>query len=242
MLQTIGLVAIAIGLVAVIWGFFQKAKAGRLSDAPLVSTGDASSRGAQVASPKGAISVQGNVICQQPLVSPVSGTPCLYYSVTAVASWKDGETHKSKTINETKVAARFALDDGTGPVWIDATQGGDFEPEQTKRETKGTGLMGGITGTELAFGNYKLAIGALQLGTKYEVTEQVLPLVPRLYACGKTVQQGITQPGWRSLILSSRSRDELLASAAKGAKMFLAGGAAVFGLGAVMAVVGEVLK
>src|SRR5262245_2379388 len=185
MLQGIGLVIVMLGIIGLIWGIFQKLKAGRVADAPLVSTGDAAQRGGQVAGPKGQISAQGNVMCQQPLIAPFSGQQCLWFKLVCKAEWKDGDTHKSKELEELKQAAQFAIDDGTGPVWIDAREGGDFEPTMRKSETQGTGILGGITGTELHFGHYRVSTGMLSLGTKYTVEEEVMPCVPRLYACGK---------------------------------------------------------
>jgi len=80
----------------------------------------------------------------------------------------------------------------------------------------------------------------LSLGTKYTVEEEVMPIVQRVYACGKLSDQGaIAAPGWRQLILSSKSRDELLSSATKGAKIFLLAGAAAFLVGSGLAVVGQ---
>jgi hypothetical protein len=244
MLQTIGLVGVTLGIIGFIWGVFQKLKAARVSDAPLASTGDVMQKGRGVAGPKGQISAQGNVVCQQPLVAPFSGTPCLYYKVKCTAEWKDGDTTKTKELDEQKVAAQFAIDDGSGPVWVDAREGGDFEPTQSKRETKGAGLLGGITGQDIMFGNYRVQTGILSLGTKYTVEEQVLPIVPRLYACGKLADQGgaIASPSWRQLILSVKSRDELLASATKGAKIFLAAGAAAFFIGSGLAVTGQLIS
>lgn len=238
----IGMVVVTLGIIGLIWGIFQKVKAGRVADAPLVGTGDAAQRGSAVAGPKGQISAQGNVVCPQPLTAPFSGTPCLYYRIKCTAEWKEGDTNKSKILDDQKVAAQFSIDDGTGPVFVDATEGGDFEPSQTKRDTKGTGLLGGITGTDLLFGSYRVQTGMLSLGTKYSVEEEILPLVPRLYACGRVAEQGgaIKAPAWRSLILSQKSRDELLASATKGAKTFLLGGAGAFVLGSVVAIIGQV--
>ncbi|MDF2697964.1 MAG: Sporulation domain protein [Labilithrix sp.] len=243
MLQGIGLVIVTLGIIGFIWGVLQKLKAGRVADAPLATTGDVVQRGKAVAGPKGQISAQGGVVCQQPLIAPFSGTPCLYYRLKCTAEWKDGDTNKSKVLDEQKVAAKFSIDDGSGAVWIDAHEGGDFEPTQTKRETKGTGLLGGITGTEITFGNYRVQTGMLSMGTKYSVEEEILPVVPRLYACGKVSDQGgtIGSPSWRQLILSSKSRDELLSAATKGAKMFLAGGAAVFVVGSGLAITGQLL-
>ena len=208
MLQGIGLVAVTLGIIAFIWGGLQKLKAGRVADAPLASTGDVVNKGRGVAGPKGQISAQGGVVCQQPLIAPFSGTPCLYYRIKCTAEWKEGDTNKSKVLDEQKVAAEFAIDDGSGPVWVDAREGGDFEPTTTKRETKGAGLLGGITGTDLMFGNYRVQTGMLSMGTKYAVEEEVLPIVPRLYACGKLADQGgsIASPSWRQLILSAKSR------------------------------------
>ncbi|MCU0657226.1 MAG: hypothetical protein MUF64_18795 [Polyangiaceae bacterium] len=81
MLAPIGMAIVALGIIGIIWGIFQKVKAGRVADAPLVKTGDAGARGAQVASPKGAISVEGAVHCAEPVMAPMSGVPCLWYHV-----------------------------------------------------------------------------------------------------------------------------------------------------------------
>jgi hypothetical protein len=241
MLVGIGMVVVCLGIIALLYGVMQKMKAGRVTDAPLASTGDVSRRGRELAGPKGQISAQGNVICPQPLIAPFSGQPCLYYRIKCTAKWKDGDRHKEKILDDTKMAAQFAIDDGSGPVWIDAREGGDFEPSQRKSETKGTGLIGGITGTDLVFGSYRVNTPMLDLGTKYEVEEDILPVVPRVYACGKLADQGgaIGSPSWRQLILSAKSRDELLSAATKTAKMALIGGAAAFVVGSGMAAVGQ---
>lgn len=231
-MQVIGAILVAGAIIAIFWGILQKLKAGRVVDAPLAPTGHIARGGTSVTGPGGKISAQGGVVCQQPLISPVSGTPCLYYHIKCTAEWKDGDSHKSKILDEQHVAAAFALDDGSGTVWIDAREGGDFEPTQKKHEKKGTGLLGGITGTTLQFGNYNVQTGMLAMGTTYSVEEEVLPVVPRLYACGKLSEQGaIARPGFRQLILTSKSRDELLASASKMSKIFLLAGAGTFVVG-----------
>lgn len=241
MLVGIGMLVVCLGIIGIVFGVFQKMKAGRVTDAPLAATGDVARRGREVAGPKGQISAQGNVVCQQPLIAPFSGQPCLFYSIKCTARWKEGDTHKSKVLDETKMAAQFAIDDGSGPIWVDAREGGDFEPTQKKSETKGTGLLGGVTGTALVFGQYRVSTPMLDIGTKYEVEEEILPVVPRLYACGKLADQGgvIASPSWRQLIVSAKSRDELLASATKTAKIALLAGAAAFVVGSGMAAIGQ---
>src|SRR5688572_19702323 len=105
----LGMALFALGVIGLIYGIMQKLKAGRVADAPFVKTGEAASRGMQAAGPKGAISVEGNVLCQQPLMSPVTGVPCLFYELKCTAEWKDGDTTKTKEITHDKMAAQWAV-------------------------------------------------------------------------------------------------------------------------------------
>jgi hypothetical protein len=235
---------IGLGIIAVGIGIYMRMRASRVTDAPFVKTGEAASKGTAAANPKGAISVEGNVSCPQPLMSPVSNKMCLYYEVKVTAEWKEGDTHKSKELSKEKRSAQFALDDGTGPVWIDAREGGDFSPEEVTDQTKSTSLMGGITGQDLMFGNFKVSTGMLSLGTKYNVREAILPAVPRLYACGKVGSSNeITAPGWRRLLLTNKTREDYLGHAMASAKyaFMAAGGLVLVGgiLGAVAAFTGD---
>lgn len=239
----IGFVLVAIGIIALIIGILQRMKAGRVTDAPLVSTGDAAARGQQLAGPKGQISAQGGVMCQQPVFAPVSGTPCLFYELKVTAEWKDGDTTKTKEIEHQKVAAQLCINDGSGPVWVDLREGGDFEPMQTKNMEQSTGLLKGIVGGALQFGNYTLNAGIGSLGTTYKVEEKALPVQQSLYVCGRMAEQGgvITAPKWRSLIVSNKSRDQLLAAATKTAKIALIAGAATFVVGGALAGIGAAM-
>jgi hypothetical protein len=242
MLFTIGMVAVMLGIVGIIWGIFNKIRAGRVVDAPLVTTGDAAARGAAVASPKGAISVEGNVACAAPLVAPVSGVPCLWYSLKCTAHWEDTEGKKSKELDERKEGTRFTIDDGSGPVTVDAAKGGSFEPTKTSKQTKGAGLIGGLTGQAIQFGNYTVEPGLLGgVGRTYEVEEEYMPVPTFLFACG-VVGPGnvITSPAWRTLMLLPDTREKLLGAAQKTAKLSLAGGAASFALGAALTVVAQI--
>lgn len=236
----IGMILVAIGIIALIYGIMMRMKAGRVTDAPLASTGDVAARGPQVAGPKGAISSQGTVMCQQPVIAPVSGTPSLFYEIKVTAEWKDGDATKTKELDHQKVAAQFAINDGSGPIWVDLREGGDFEPTVKKEMEQSTGLLKGIVGGELVFGNYRLQAGIGNLGTTYKVEEKCLPMQPSLYVCGKLADGGgaITAPSWRSLIASNKTRDQLLAEATKSAKIALIGGAAGLVVGIALAVIG----
>jgi hypothetical protein len=250
----LGLLLLSAGLAALVYGFMQYLKAARVVDAPLARTGDAASRGPVLAGPRGAISVEGDVVCPQPLVAPVSGTPCLFYEVTCTVRSKEREGRRKRRgeeprggtferveqIASEKVAAEFSIDDGSGPIRIEADQGGSFEPKRQRKETKGTGLLGGLTGTELEFGRYRVSTRAFSLGATYTVVETLLPLQERLYVCGKaTLHRAIGSPDWRRLIVSGKSRDELLDSARHDAKRFLTGGALALAVGAALALLGS---
>ena len=228
---------VVIGIVCVIYGFMERAKAQRVTGAPFLKTGEIKGQAGGTA-----VSAEGNVVCQQPLIAPFSGVPCLYYSIKATAAWTAGDTKKTKELSSTKMAAEFSLDDGSGPVAIDASEGGTFEPTQKKSETKGAGLVGGITGKDLIFGQYVVSTGALGLGTSYRVEEEVLPVQRRLYVCGAANNGAIGAPsGLRSLLISNKSREDLLGFAMKTSKLALAGGLAGVLLGTILGLVSRLV-
>ena len=210
-LNAIGILFIVCGLLAAAYGIYNRLRAGRVSSAPFTKTGDVA-RNPGAAGPKGEISTEGRVLCAQPLSSPVTGAACLYYEVKVLKVWKEGDRQRSQELHAEKRAAAFELDDGSGPVFVDASKGGDFEGTKDWSESKGLGLLGTFKGTELAFGNYRLPIAAFTPGSsvKYTVTEKVLPVVEKLYANGKAENGAIRAPDWRMLILSHKSRDEIL--------------------------------
>lgn len=240
-------ILVGLGIIALIWGAMQKYKAGRLASAPYRKTGEVAQMGMAVAGDRGAVSVEGAVSCPQVLIAPVSGTPCLFYEVEAVARWKDGDSEKSKEVVKEKTAAQFAVDDGSGYVMVHAAEGGDYDPmEKTFDETRGAGILGGVkaafTGEGMPFGNhgFTMPAGSFPVGTRFTVTERVLKPQPRLYVCGKVHEAGgIGSPSWTALILSGRSRDELLGSTAKTARNFLMGGAAAAGVGTLLGIVSK---
>ncbi len=228
---------VVLGVVGIIYSFMERAKAQRVTKAPLIRTGSLAMQASG-----SAVSVEGNVVCPQPLIAPFSGTPCLFYSLKCTAEWKEGETKKTRELSNLKSAAQFLIDDGSGPAWINASQGGTFEPTQSKSEAKGAGLLGGITGKDLMFGQYVVTTSALGLGTKYEVKEEVLPLTPRLYVNGVLNGGVISEPtGMQSLIISHKTREHLLASSLKTAKLALVIGISAVVIGTALGVASRLI-
>ena len=226
------------GIVALIVGGYLKYKGGKIAKTPLVPTGDAA-RGA-VGADK--ISVEGLVECPQPLVSPVTGTPCLYYQLEVVGSWKEGDTKKTHTYVQEKHAAPFMVDDGSGGVPIDASGGGDLELQKTFDDTKKEGMFADLKGAlgrgePIMFGQYAFANPPMSKANTFQCTEKIVPMTPRAFALGKMEQGVLTGAGMFGLLLSAKSRDELLGSSAKNAKLAFIGGAAASGVGLVVGVV-----
>lgn len=241
----IAAVLVSLGLVAVLWGVMNKFKAGRIAKAPLVRTGEAA-RG-QGAGEKGALAVEGAVLAPQWLNAPASGKPCLYFELKATARWKAGDSSQSEEFFVQKGAATFALDDGSGAVPVDASKGGDFDPtESSLRETKKLGLLSGLkgafTGEGLLFGHFQVSqhIMAKYPGdAEFTVEEKVFAPQGKVFALGvfEPAKGGITSPAWSSLLLSTKSRDELLGASARQAKVSLMVGAGASAVGVVLGVV-----
>lgn len=247
----VGTIVLFVGLLALAGGGLQKLRAGRLAKTPFARTGEVATKGQAVAGEKGSISAEGKVAAQQLVHAPVTGTACLYYETEVVAKWKSGDTTHSQRVIHERVAAPFSIDDGSGPVWVDASKGGDFDTKQAFRKTQSRGLMSAITGKPLAFGErgFSIPMGIRVNGllvpdsADFEVTEKVLEVPGSLYANGKLDDQNrIGSPSWTALILSTKSRDALMSGTATTSKRLLIGGAVSSGLGAVVSAVGFLVQ
>jgi len=231
------------GIIALVYGAMEKLKSGRLTKTPFVKTGEAASQGEQVASPKGALSLEGDVLCESLLVSPVTGTECLYYELKVVGTWKDGDNTRTKDYVDEKSAAVFSLDDGSGPVPVRASNGGDFEPMvKTFDETRKEGFFADLKsvvgkGKPIMFGNYAFENPPMSKANKFQCIEKVLKPADRMFALGKHEAGAVVAPGWRSLILSHHGRDALMGKTAKRSKTALIGGGAGLAVGVILGIV-----
>ena len=235
----IAAILVAGGIVALIVGAYLQFKGGRITKTPFVPTG-------QAASTAGKVSVQGAVQCPEPLASPVTGTPCLYYVLKVEGFWKAGDSNKSKVYTEEKVAAPFQLDDGSGGVPIDVSGGGDVDMQKTFDETKKEGFFADLKGAvgkgePMMFGNYAFHNPPMSKANKFKCTERIVPMPSQAFALGKMEQGVITGAGMLGLMLSPKTRDELMGSSAKNAKMAFIGGAAAAGLGMVVGAISAIL-
>ncbi len=242
-----GVFVLFVALLA--WAGFgvQKYKAGRLAKTPLVDTGEAAEQGDEVSGDKGAISVEGTVEHDELLTSPVTGTKCLYYELDVDAEWKAGESSESKKIMDEKEAVAFTLDDGSGPVPVDASEGGDFEDlETTFSKKKGRGIIS--TDNVIEFGDNGFTVLAGQKidrvripdDAKYEVVEKVLEPMDRAYANGKITENNeVGAPNWASLIISNKTYQEIVEGTEGFAQKLMYGAAASTVIGAGLAIAAQ---
>lgn len=240
----IGGLIVSISIVVVLFGAYKKYQAGKLASAPFVSTGDASS--GTGAGEKGAISCQGDVKVEQMLISPVTKTECLYYELKVVGSWKEGDTSKNKDYISEKKAAAIQLDDGSGAVLLNANDGGDFDGlEKTFDESKKEGLFADLKGAvgkgePIMFGEYPFENPPMSKADKFTCTEKVLKPSPKLFVSGKFAEGVITTPDGMlgTLMLSPKSRDELLGDTLAQATKFMKFGGIGVGVGLLIGIIG----
>ncbi len=241
-----GVITLFVALLAWVGFGVQKYKAGRLSKAPFVDTGEAATQGQNVAGKKGAISVEGQVDCPELVTSPVTGTECMYYDLRVTAEWTSGDDKKSVEVMDEKVGAPITLDDGTGAVRLDVTEGGDFEDiEETFDKKKGRGIISTSDSIEFGDNGFSVLTGQKVNGiripgdAKYHVKERCLPLQQSLYANGKIADDNaVGSPSWASLILSSKGREQLVGDTQAFAQKLMYGASAGTAAGAILSGVG----
>lgn len=246
-MAAIGSLIIAVSIVVVLFGAYKKYQAGKLASAPFVGTGDAAS--GTGAGPKGEISTYGSMKCEKLLTSPATGTECIYYELKVVGTWKEGDSSRSKDYIHDKVAAPIQIDDGSGPVLVNAGNGGDFdEIEKTFDETKKEGLFADLKnavgkGEPMMFGTYAFENPPMSKADKFTCTERVLKPSDNLFVSGKFADGVITTPDGMlgALMLSSKSRDELLGDTEAQAKKFIKFGGIGAGVGLLIAIIGSLI-
>jgi hypothetical protein len=228
-------VIVAISIVILIYAALMKRKASRITNAQHMQTGAVSR-----ASDGTAVSVQGRPVAQ-PLVSPVTGTPCLYYELQVEGFWKEGETKKSKTYLETR-EGQVGVDDGTGVAPLNLAGGGDFDLRQTFKETKKEGFFDDLKNAlgakkPIVFGNFAFENPVNSQANEFTCTEKVFSPQGSVYAAGYVKDGALSRKGLFSLLVSDKTRDEILAAATGSAKKAFLGGAIGVGAGVILGVI-----
>ncbi|MBI3185147.1 MAG: hypothetical protein HYZ28_23675 [Myxococcales bacterium] len=230
-----GFLALVVAVSLGVFGLLQHLKGKRILAAPFRKTGELAKNGASAADPKGMVSTEGEVVAPKPLLSPCSQTPCLYYEVKITRNWEKQERTEngyktrtgSDTVNTLKQGMQFQLNDGSGPVEVDLSQGADAE---LKRGFDKSVTIGSFIPGQLEFGSLRMQTPVLSSDdrtTAFKAEERIVPVGGKLFALGKLEGAVIRKPNWRSMLLSNKGRQGLLASTATKKKVgFISSGAA----------------
>ncbi len=217
-MQYLGFFMVVVAMATVVFGFLQRSKMKKILAAPFRKTAEANNP--QSADAKGMISVEGAIGLQQPFIAPMSGRPCVYYEIEIQREVKKHVTTENGTKEEKKKSnvhtenggAYFLLNDGSGPVSVDARKdvvAGDL----VKSFEQGTAATSG----DVIFGQHQVNIKphfgeGVALGLS--ATEKIIPAEGNLFAMGKLANGAIGRPDGMlgKLLISTKGRDKLVGS------------------------------
>lgn len=194
--------------------------------------------------------LKGTIASEAPLKAEMSGSACVWYRSTVTREYEesyterdsDGKTRSgtrrgSETVSSNERRISFMVRDETGSVEVDP-EGASLDGVQVLSR-----FEQGDVGPAIAIGGFRLSLGALTGGRRtigYKLEERALLLGTRIYVLGEARDDGgrlrVSKPAAKGgrFIISSKSEEQLLASAKTGSRtlnilsaLFLAGGAVI---------------
>ncbi len=229
----------------------KSSKAGKVKDIVQLQKDIATDLGA--GSFRDTVEVRGKPEITSQLKGELSGTPCLYYSVSITREYEETYTEKdsdgksqtrtrrgSDTISSNTRSVPFKVNDGTGSIEV-RPEGADVELVKTV-DTFEQGDPGGkISFKGFSFQVSSQSSGRRTLGYRYE--ERILPVDQDVFVFGEATDNGdilrIGRPEKKGLFLiSHRIKDEIVRSAEGSAKGMRIGSIASAILGLAGIVVG----
>ncbi len=242
----LGFLLLAFAVAAVVVGFLQRSKMKTILAAPFRQTGQALTG----ADAKGEVSFQGAIQPAQPgqqLIAPCSGQPCLYYEIEVKQEWEkhvqteDGvkKNTGSDTAFEHKQGSMFWVNDGSGPIAVNATESVDAKLEKAFDEKKSYGWG------DISFGGFTAHIHRPSDGEKHATAtrciEKILPANGDVFVLGKVAQNMVTKRDGMlgKLMLAREGRDALIGSTKRNMVIGFAAAGLLLPAGAAMAIFGE---
>jgi HAMP domain-containing protein len=237
-MQYLGFFLVVLAIIGILVGVMQQLKAKKILAAPFKKTGEVA-QNPNAGDAKGTVSCEGAVQVQQPIYAPCSGKPCLYFEVEVTRLWEKQvqtenglKTEKgTSNISTNKTGSQFWLNDGSGPVGINAVEDVDTDLEKAFEQTQN------VAWGDVVFGNFRVhvpATGGNERTTGVRATEKILPAQGNLFAMGKLAGGTImkTDGMLGKLLLSPKGRDKLVGATKRnsligfvvGGLMFLPGG------------------
>jgi hypothetical protein len=152
----------------------------------------------------------------------------------------------SETLSSNSQSIPFTLQDKSGELVVNP-DGGNIDTVQILNEFR----QENSGGSSISFGGFTLAIGMGMGGRRtigYRYTESILPCDREVLVIGTAADEGgqitLRKPiqSDKKFIISLKSEEELAKSTANAAKGFLYGMIACFAIGAILLILGLVLK
>ena len=234
-MQSLGYALLLLGLAASVLAFLARKKNRRVLATPLRRTGDIA------ANPRaGDVSCEGPVRLNAPAYAPCSGQPCLYYEIEVVQTWtkllttQNGvkEERGSSLVDRQTSGVVFFVDDGSGPIAVDPSNGIDVELDTSFEERQ---LIGHGTAMFNGFLAHVPDPGEDKVGESVKVVERIVPIDTQLFVLGR-LDEGlaITKP-----LASRRGRSDLIRRAKRHATMATIASAVFLCPGLALAAFGE---
>jgi hypothetical protein len=139
------------------------------------------------------VNCRGEVLCPEPLVSPVTGQEVLAYRVEVYATWTDGERVRTKKVENIRRVAPFSVDDGSGPLPVRPSKHDKLFPEQVSfDQSRSISLAKSVTEQPELYGpqEFPVAPNLIPGGLdSARVVERVVP-VPKMATAVGEVRAG----------------------------------------------------
>ncbi|WP_434684264.1 E3 ubiquitin ligase family protein [Pseudanabaena minima] len=206
------------------------------------------------------VKVRGIIRSDRPLISELKQEPCVHYTMRVVREYEEQQTttdsegktrtetrRSSETISSNSQSIPFTLQDRSGELLVNP-DGGNIETVQILNEFR----QENFNSSSISFGGFSLAIGAGMGGGRrtlgYRYTESILPCDREVLVIGTAADEGgqvtLLKPiqSDKKFIISLKSEEELAKATANAAKWFFYGMVACLAIGAILLILGLILK
>ena len=230
-----GILLVVLSVLSVIYGLMQRRKANKIAGAAHHTTGELASNPAIGGGGKQVVSAEGTAQPQGQFVAPCSGQPCVYYEVRVDRMWEKQvksesgyKTERGSTNIETqRKGTTFLLNDGSGPLVIDARESVSAPLKESFGQTQH------VSFGDVVFGQFRTHVprhSGDETSTGVKVTEQIFAPTGQLFAMGKLANGTLTKRDGLlgGLEIHAGTRDAILGKSAKHAKVGLIAAAAMF--------------
>ena len=215
-MQYVGYLLVGLAVIGLVFGVLQQLKKKKILAAPFKKTGEIAAN-PQAGDAKGMISTEGAVSNDHAFIAPCSQKPCLYYEIKIERMWEKTVATENgvktergtSNISSQEEGTTFFLDDGSGPVRVDARE--KVNADLTKSFEQQHSLSYG----DVNFGQYHVSVpysGGDQETTGVRCIEKIVPAEGKLFVMGKLAGGAITkQDGMLGkLMIHTKGRDKLI--------------------------------